>query len=320
MTTQTASARYREALGSIPAPGGGGCHTALLSVANLGILAGIDPQQLLDDIRAAIPRGGRAVPDREITDAIRKALADHTGTPFTPRPRPQPIVRDGAAALRALIKQGTVSTEVDLWERSPVRLLNMPQDDPTLLLSTLYRPDDLVWIGERHDAGILGSTVRPAAAWIDHFRNGGQTAPHIIPNPLTGTPAPMKSGDGETLRGDANVQAFRFCVVEFDTLDRESQIRFWSAARLPIVALIDSGGKSVHAWLDVAGLAAVATADQWDAQIKARLYDRILTPLGCDRACSNPARLSRLPGHYRGDRGAYQRLLWLSAEGKSICR
>ena len=30
--------RYREALGAIPAPGGGGCHAALLGVANLGII------------------------------------------------------------------------------------------------------------------------------------------------------------------------------------------------------------------------------------------------------------------------------------------
>jgi hypothetical protein len=32
-------------------------------------------------------------------------------------------------------------------------------------------------------------------------------------NPLTGIPAPKKSGDSETLRGDANVENFRFCVV-----------------------------------------------------------------------------------------------------------
>jgi len=68
----------------------------------------------------------------------------------------------------------------------------------------------------------------------------------------------------------------------------------------------------------VSKLVRVETLEQWQAQIKTRLYDRILTPLGIDGACSNPARLSRLPGHFRSEKGAWQRLLWLSAEGRPI--
>jgi hypothetical protein len=52
-------------------------------------------------------------------------------------------------------------------------------------------------------------------------------------------------------------------VAEFDNLSREDQIRFWSAVKLPIVALIDSGGKSTHCWLEVSKLATVETFDQW---------------------------------------------------------
>jgi hypothetical protein len=107
-------------------------------------------------------------------------------------------------------------------------------------------------------------------------------------------------------------------MAEFDTLSREDQIRFWSAVKLPIVALIDSGRRSIHAWIDVQKLATVETSDQWETEIKGRLYDRLLTPLGVDGACSNPARLSRLPGHYREEKQAWQRLLWLSPEGRSI--
>jgi hypothetical protein len=107
-------------------------------------------------------------------------------------------------------------------------------------------------------------------------------------------------------------------VVEFDQLDRGLQIAFWSAARLPIVALIDSGGKSVHAWIAVQELGVeVATAEQWDAQIRRRLYG-LLTPMGADPACANPSRLSRLPGHYRAEKKTWQRVLWLSATGRPI--
>lgn len=190
--------------------------------------------------------------------------------------------------------------------------------DAILFLKTLYGHDDLIWIGERHEPGIMGQTIRTAGDWIAYFENGGKTAPHIILNSINGIPSATKSGGGTTLRGDANVKDYRYCLVEFDNLSREDQIRFWSGAKLPIVALIDSGGKSIHAWLEISKLASVTTAEQWQKHIKERLFDRLLTPLGVDTACSNPARLSRLPGHYRAEKEQYQRLLWLSSTGRSI--
>lgn len=304
--------RFHDALSGIPAPGGG-CHPALLSVANYGVMAGLDPQQIQDDILQSIPQGRRRVPEREITDAVNKALSDHQRGQFIPRPRPKPIIKDGKTALHKIMGQGKISDDADLWESSPIRLYDSPGSDPALLLETLFNPDDLVWIGDRIQPGILDNTIRTASAWITYFQNGGKTAPHIIINPLTGDPAPTKSGDSISLRGDGNVKFFRYCIVEFDDLSRENQIRFWSAVKLPIVALIDTGGKSIHAWLDIQQLSEIQTSVQWESEIKTRLYDRILKPLGVDGACSNPARLSRLPGHCRD--GKYQRLLWLSKEG-----
>jgi hypothetical protein len=107
-------------------------------------------------------------------------------------------------------------------------------------------------------------------------------------------------------------------VVEFDDIPLEDQCKFWSAINLHIVALIDSGGKSIHGWVDVQKHCAVESYDQWAVLVKDRLYGRILKPLGVDGACSNPSRLSRLPGHFRVEKGAYQRLLWMSAEGRRI--
>jgi hypothetical protein len=187
-------------------------------------------------------------------------------------------------------------------------------NDAILILKTLFKPDEKVFIGDRHNT----DTIRPVGEWINDLNNGGTTVPFIIINPLNGIPAPTKSGDKTTLRGDANVATYRYCMAEFDTLSREDQIRFWAAVKLPIVCLIDSGGKSIHAWIDVQKLATVETLEQWQTEIKNRLYDQILIPLGVDAACSNPARLSRLPGHYREEKQAWQRLLWLSPEGRSI--
>jgi hypothetical protein len=311
-------ARYNEALRIIPFPGGGGCHSSILGVANLGVLAGLTAETIFQDLRQSIPSGSRKVSDGEISDAIRKALSDHNGGTYTPRPRPEPVVRDGKATRQRIIDQGKILDEADFWEASPIRLLEEPKDDPALLLETLYEPTDLLWIGEHDHPGVLGKTIRTAADWITYFRNGGKTAPHIIPNPMSGQEGTTKTGES-SFRSDDTVKTYRFCLVEFDDLPREFQIRFWSAVRLPVVCLIDSGGKSIHAWLDVQKWTTVETPDQWQAEIKQHLYDRLLAPLGVDKACSNPARLSRLPGHYRIEKGNYQRTLWLSGrEGRFI--
>ncbi|MGD0236947.1 MAG: hypothetical protein ABSC55_20740 [Syntrophorhabdales bacterium] len=118
--------RYQKRLETIPSPGGNGCHVALLAAANLGIMAGVSPGQIFSDLRAAIPTGKRFVTDREIGDAISKALLDHNGGTFTPRPRPAPVVQDGKSALRKIIGQSRYSDEADLWEASPIRLLDEP--------------------------------------------------------------------------------------------------------------------------------------------------------------------------------------------------
>jgi hypothetical protein len=306
--------RYYNALEQSPAPGQGlGCHNHLLKIANYGARAGIEPQTMFEDIRCHIPKGTRSVFDKEIQDAVNRAMTDYNGGTFTPKARSVSIVKDGAAALRGIINQSPIKDEADVLEKSPIRLWGEPKDDTVLFLFTRFEQDDLIFIGDQYDDGILGDTIRTRDEWIVFFQTGWVTKPFIIINPLSGIPAPMKSNpDKASHRGDNNVIRYRYALVEFDNLSREDQLRFWTAAKLPIVALIDSGGKSIHAWLNVEKLAPVTTAEEWESNIKNRLYDRLLTPLGVDTGCSNPSRLSRLPGHFREEKSKYQRLLWLS--------
>ena len=299
-----------------PAGCGNSAHGRILGKADLGIIAGLTPDEIFADIRANIPPGKRRVSDKEIWDAIHKAFSDHTDGCFVPVPKPKPIVNDSRAVLSKLIEQGRGASEESIREASPI-----PIDSECMtisILQSLSHGEDPLFIGEREQPGIVGETIRTAREWIEDLSKGARPGPHIIPNPLSGVPAPKKSGDGETFRGDGNVATFRFCVAEFDNLSREDQLSFWAAVDLPIVALIDSAGKSLHAWLSVPKLAHVQTAEEWDRHIRGRLYAQILVPLGCDSACSNPSRLSRLPGHFRAEKGRMQRLLFLSPSGRRI--
>ncbi len=318
--------KYTQRLPEIAAPGDG-CHPALLGIANLGIMGGLTPEHIFVDLKRAIKPGKRRVPDQEIWAAIKRAFLDHGGSANALPPsmayrefiqqKKEPLLNDGKAVLRNIIGQSIISDEADIIENSPIRINWPPNEDPINLLSTLYKPQDLLFTGGFREPGILGKTIKCAADWSGTFKVGGTVGPHIIPNPLNGIPVEKKAEDGLTLRGDGNIIRFRFCIAEFDNLTREEQLRFWSAVKLPICALIDTAGKSIHAWIDCRKLGEINSEDQWDMVIRGKVYEECLIPMGVDKACHNPSRLSRLPGHLRSG-GKYQRLLWLSPEGREV--
>lgn len=203
------------------------------------------------------------------------------------------------------------------------------------ILEHLYRPDDVLFIGSRYDSG--ADHVKPAADWLAFFRRAlawiekqpfpqrqghlarlGDEYPHIIPNTLTGRAEATRSGDRQTMRGDACIKSFRYIVAEFDALPMEKQgavLRgLCNLGLCKIAALIHSGGKSCHAWITCDG---IDNADDWARIVKEKVFP-VLTALGVDRACSNPARLSRLPGVFRGDKANWQKLLYLAPGGGEL--
>lgn len=314
-------ARYQAKLAALPASGGGGCHPALLGVATLGVMAGVPADDIFRDLREHV-HGERVVPDAEIRDAIEKAVHDRASGaetdagPERPPRLPGPAF-DGPAALRRIIEAGRGVGEADLQECSPVRIDWPPEEDAYRALDAIYQPDDWLYIGTRESPAAPGRNLRRAADWIAAFRQRppGPCQPHIAPNPMSGQPAPKANGKGETFRGDKCVAAFRLAVVEFDNLPHDEQLAFWAAVRLPVVLLVDSGGKSIHGWVRVDGISEAAL---WTRVVERHLFRNLLQPLGVDPACKNESRLSRLPGHFRTEKQAWQRILYLAPEGKAV--
>ena len=311
MNTQS---KYQNAVNNLPTSGKGlGCHQALLGAANHGVYAGIDPQQIHDDLRRHI-HGTRRVPDREIKAAVQKAMSDKGKVVhYDFKKQKWKPAFDGVEIRNKIIALGAGKTEADIWGISPIRIDWQPEEDPLYLLKYLYQPDDLLFIGERYSPGIMNKTIRTSLSWVEHFQAGGKTSPHIIPNLLSGQEAPTQD-EKPSLRADACVKSFRFAVVEFDDLSQEDQLAFWWAVNLPVVALIDSGNQSIHGWVKIDN---VENAEEWTAKVENHLFKQLLIPLGVDGACRNEARLSRLPGHQR-DNGRMQRLLYLAPEGRRV--
>jgi len=301
----------------------------MLGAANYGVLAGLGATDILSDLQSiAAARGGRHVPEREIRAAIEHARAtvvirggnkatSNSAVDIVGIPGPKLIV-DPNDARQRIIQKAVGITDTDILAASPIRISPCPAQKTTLVLRALYTSSEKLFIGARRQPGIAGTTLRTASAWISHFAAGGGTAEHIIANPLTGK-AGLTLGGKKSFRADSCVSSFRFAVCEFDDLTRDQQLAFWSGVSWPVAALIDSGGKSIHAWLDVRELAEnVNTPERWHEVVEKVLYGELLVPLGVDPSCKNEARLSRLPGHFRRETNRWQSLLFLSPRGKVV--
>ena len=101
--------------------------------------------------------------------------------------------------------------------------------------------------------------------------------------------AAVGSGKGGAIT-DRDVTAFRFALVEIDTVPIDLQIGLFARLALPISAIIHSGGKSIHAWIRLDA----NNADEYRAAVSALLV--LLARFGVDGKNKNPSRLSRLPG------------------------
>lgn len=103
---------------------------------------------------------------------------------------------------------------------------------------------------------------------------------------------------------NSDVMEFRHCLIESDTLSKEEQLRKIRELNLPCSAIVDSGGKSIHAIVKI------------DAGKDEKLYRERVSKLHeflakngfpVDKACKNPSRLSRIAAVTRN--GKRQRLI-----------
>ena len=303
--TGRALENYRAALSACPRAGGG-VHGWMMGAANHAAAAGIDQAQAVSEITAAASRPPS--PAGEVRDAVarayreRGARVEFGALPLpASRPKPRPAKKTAAAFIRA----GEGFTEAEFWELSPVRI-DWGEDwwrDAVAFLHALFRPGELVFAGDK-----FGKTVRERDEWCERWQKGEPIPPLLCVNPL-------KPGGGVTAGGkpsprcDDAVAVFRHAVAEFDGMPLAEQFQFWAGWGLGAASAVTfSGSKSLHVLLRVD----CADRAEWDRAVKSELFGRKLIPLGCDRTCVNPSRLTRLAGARRADKGgAVQKLLFV---------
>jgi hypothetical protein len=322
------SSRTRAELAS-PAPPGER-HEQMKSVVLPLLGAGLAPDAVFVQLRGMY---GPDVSDREIRDLIawavsknpqpcgsgRKGGARNVRSLQAP-PKPERVTTGQAIANVEKLLGAFRCDESDLYHASPWQPLEDRRVDGLMLLAAHFSKDEYVNVvtdftieqkdgGEKANPKGAGRTLL-RNEWMRYIRDRGtpqsEAGAWIRPNPV------KEHGSGRGgASADADVTSFRFCLLESDILPRELQLSLLARLPLPIAAIIQSGGKSVHAWV----MLNCANAQEYREAVD-RIY-RLLARFGLCPSNKNPSRLSRLPGAQRevGKHGdGAQRLLYLNPD------
>ena len=159
-----------------------------------------------------------------------------------------------------------------------------------------------------------GLDFMPVADWLSDGARLATAGELVKINPFTG--ASEDRADGKThLATNATVAAFAHALMEFDELPLADQCAFWHGAltlyRLPVVALVYSGGKSIHGVVRV-DCADRAEFDRATAILRRKFATSPNPSMRLDvQSLALPIAGARLAGCIRADTGRAQRLLFL---------
>ena len=190
-------------------------------------------------------------------------------------------------------------TPAPMTESSPAQI---PGEEFVAFLKAAFVQDEVVCIcNDVSDEGKPQSTgsFLTREQWIERF--SGPDSPLLSPAGMGAFVRINPFIANDYSGADKAVSSYRHVLVEMDASAKEEQRRILVDSGLPITVLIDSGGKSIHAWVRVD---AVDRA-QWDER-RDIIYNT-LAAQGIDPKNKNPSRYSRLPGAHRS--GERQRLL-----------
>lgn len=235
----------------------------------------------------------------DVVAAENKRLRSAIGRLKTSAPTGNHIRTGRAAAAKPaqapVVRKTTPAVLPEPAARLPLTPELLPPPRPNgqaLHLETCFGADELVAVvygngphGKPLDAG---QTQRREPLTDDHS-NGT----FIRVNPM------RQNG-----RGDADVAAWRHCLIECDSAALELQWAAIRASQLPVSVVVHSGGRSVHAWVRVDASTAEEFRERASTAADAM---EAFEGIKVDRSTLNPSRLARLAGRRRGD--ATQQLL-----------
>jgi len=222
--------------------------------------------------------------DRELTHKLREAASKSHSKPAGH------LLQSGSAPSTAPFDITKVSF------KRPVTASPTTPPDPQAsefkrFLQAAFAATEVVCICDAVEEGrpVSAGSFIPIEEWIARFDD---PASRILSPEREGIFVRINPFKPNLYSGsDNDVSAYRHVLVEFDDKPKAEQERLFRDSGLPITVLIDSGGKSIHAWVRVDA----PNRKEWDIR-RDIIYSSIP---GIDAKNKNPSRYSRLPGAWR---------------------
>ena len=126
----------------------------------------------------------------------------------------------------------------ELSASSPVSVSGLTPEEMMTAHLGLFDPNDLLWVAA-DPTRVFSTSFRKTKEWISQLPSASVF--------LSGSTYKDPFGSRRT----ANLDQTRFCVFEHDRFGKETTaaiFRHAEAQGMPLVAVVDSGGKSVHGW------------------------------------------------------------------------
>lgn len=266
---------------------GSGVHAWLYKVSRQ-LHAHRDTEDIIALLTAAADGCGRHVPEREIRAAVEDAKATAwepkgSGPRDISRPVPKWPGVDEQAVANILSAPTSLN---DLRESSPTSCNS--EVDAEWYADELFPGNPLLCVGA--DNSKFGTAPREA------FRGKLSKLTLIVPSPMSALTGHTKSEGKESAHTLENTGPRKYLVTEFDSGSRDEQTTIIThlAAFAPLVMVLSSAGKSLHAW--------------WHACDESRLstFFRYAVSLGADPATWTRSQFVRLPEGWRTDKRARQ--------------
>lgn len=178
-----------------------------------------------------------------------------------------------------------------------------PAHDLIEYLGTLFSPDDYVgYVTETFEAEdgerkpTRGNYDRTAGQLIEALKKCGDDLGAVLGDYDPGTGAWIRFNplDGKGVKND-NVTAFRFALIESDSMELGEQNALIRELELPVACLVYSGGKSLHAIVRIDA----ASYEEYRTRVDYLYSVCEKNGMKVDKQNRNPSRLSRLPGAVR---------------------
>ena len=288
--------------------------------------AGRKLEDVIDWIEARHP----GIIDEHCSRAWRSnGLNGHKPAKTLTQPKPATPTAEEAIRNTEELLNGFCVDQNSLWERSSIALGEDWRRDALTIFDHLYSPGEFVClctqytIQNKPDGTQKAVPVGPGLTMrLRELRDKIQRSGRV-PQDKAGcwyriNPVSQRGSGTNGAHRDEDVAAHRFLLLESDDLPTDLQLSFFSKLELPIVALVSSGGRSIHC---------IVKLDEPSPEEFKRRADYILRRLarfGIDQKNRNPSRYSRLPGAERsigaqallGEDAGQQRLLYFNHQPK----